>query len=86
MAFDSKRKISKTSLITNEVRIEKAAQALKRISENESNNAFIAYTDSIISEKYNREIFSIFFTCQYSSYSVIEDYLDYFIVIYAKRS
>ena len=84
MASNSKRKFSKTSLIANDVIIEKVAQALKSISENEINHAFIAYADAIISNKIQpRKILPYFFTWQYGSYSVIEEYLDHFNVNYS---
>lgn len=86
MASDSKKKFSKTSLIANDVIIDKAAQALKRISENEINHAFIAYADAIIADKVQpRKILPYFFTWQYGSYSVIEEYLDHFNVNYSIR-
>jgi hypothetical protein len=84
MASDSKRKFSKTSLITNDVIIEKACQALKKISENEIYHAFIAYADAIISNKIQpRKILPYFFTWQYGTYTVIEEYLDHFNVNYS---
>ena len=84
MASDTKRKFSKTNLIVNDVIIEKAAQVLKKISENEINHAFIAYADAIIANKIHpRKILPYFFTSQYGSYSVIEEYLDYFNVNYS---
>ena len=84
MATDSKRKFSKTNLIANDVIIDKAAQALKSISENEIQHAFIAYADAIISNTVQpRKILPYFFTWQYGSYSVIEEYLDRFNVNYS---
>ena len=83
-AATSKKKFSKTSLIANEVIIEKASQALKQIGENEINNAFIAFADAIINNQIKpRKILPYFFTWQYGSYSVIEEYLDHFNVNYS---
>ena len=87
MASSAKKKFSKTSLIANNVIIEKAAQVLKQIGENEINHAFIAFADAIISDKIQpRKILPYFFTWQYGSYSVIEEYLDHFNVSYSISS
>ena len=50
-AATSKEKFSKTSLIANDVIIEKASLVLKHIGENEINHAFIAFADAIINDK-----------------------------------
>lgn len=86
-ASTPKKKFSKTSLISNDVIIKKASQVLKHIGENEINHAFIAFADAIITDKIQpRKILPYFFTWQYGSYSVIEEYLDFYNVHYSFRS
>jgi hypothetical protein len=83
----SKKKYSKTSLIINNVIIEKAAQVLKVIGENEINDAFIAYSDAMLKGEITpNKILPYFFTEKYGSYPVIEEYLDHFNVNYSIRS
>jgi hypothetical protein len=82
-----KKKYSKTSLIANNVIIDKAVRILRQIAENEINNAFIAYADAILKGQISpNKILPYFFSEKFGSYPVIEEYLDHFNVHYAIHS
>ncbi len=87
IASTDKKKYSEITLIANPSIIDKAVECLRKISENQIKNAFIAYADAIISGKIQPiKILPYFFTYKFDSYVVIEEYLDYFSVNYSISS
>jgi hypothetical protein len=86
MANTSKITYPKTSLITNDVIIDKAMRVLKLIGETEINHAFMAFSDATLKGEIRpNKILPYFFSEKYGSYPVIEEYLDHFNVNYSRR-
>lgn len=81
---NNKKGYSQTSLLVNDALVDKAVEVLRVLPEHAINNAFIAYADAIIKDDLSvRKILPYFFTYQYGTYSVIEQYLDHFNVNYS---
>jgi len=85
--FNDRRKInstkkisySKTSLVINNIIIERIVDVMKVKSKLEISNAFIAFADAVIKEKIKVDkILPYFFALKNESYDVIDTYLDIF--------